>query len=273
VFTLETEKHFDWSGTVLRHSTTLRGIKDAVSDYPLVSTADIIYPFLKLKYGTNELLLTHGHAHEWLWHLTDGSPELQDLEKHFLLTISSVLAHRYGRQLRHVFNIEDAVFAWVRRVQDVAIEITNQHLQAFKIAELRTLHGKRIFADELAEVFRDLCESTAADNAQKLVHQRALNKLKQYREVSDLKEVRQAIQTLLSTSVNASNYCFKDSAGLVSLVPTPFSELAVFKDFACGHFHAPRDEPPNYDSGCFFDQTRSCLQVNEDGAIVRPTIY
>ena len=153
-----------------------------MSGWPLVSVADISYPVFSRRYGDVVALLTHGHAHEWGWRFLSGSPEANTGERWLLTGITTVLAHRFARQLRHLFNLGDTAIDWVKRVQDVAFEITNVHLQRYGVASLRTLDGQTEFADELEQVFRELCDEVEGETT-KLLHRRSLEAVRKYHRV------------------------------------------------------------------------------------------
>ena len=222
VFALEAATHVEWCGSVLRRSKTLQRIQRKIADCRLVSVADIRYPFFKLK----DAMLTHGHAHQLEWRFLGGIPKLSgtpgvgaDQRERsrlaevsgstiaFLTTLPMVLSHRFARELRSIFNLGDTAIDWVNGVQDVAIEITNQHLQAYQKAELLTLRDKTEFADSLEKVFRELCASPGSSNVVDIYHRRALEAVREYHgHESDLSEVRRSSEKYLNTPSRALNF-------------------------------------------------------------------
>lgn len=274
VFVLEGVGHLDWCSSLVARCPSLARLRQDLADYPLSSVCEIQYPFLKLEFNGVGTLCTHGHAHELLWHFLTGNPYEDGMILAFIQTAATVLAYRFARQLRGVFNLAlNAPTEWVRHTTDVAMAITNRHLTNFSSqkARLDTRQHRIQFVESLVQEFERLTSSSDRNEIIAIDAARAFDQLTKWSNAS-VAEIRQETSRYLSVNQTGLNYRIWALTEFQSAMSTlPFGRIGAFNQFLCGHYHMPRDQFPDYDSGCFLRPGPvACVMITKDGKIVRP---
>lgn len=274
VFLLEGVGHLDWCTSLVARCPSLTKVQQELADYPLSSVCEIVYPFVKLEVGGVSTLVTHGHAHELMWHFLTGSPYENGMIVAFIQTTATVLAYRFARQLRGVFNLAvDAPTEWVRHTTDVAMAITNRHLSRYsnQQARLDTRQQQAQFVDELVQEFERLTSSSERNEVRAIEAARAFDQLEKWSKAS-VADIRDATLQYMKKNPTGLNFRIWALNSFQSGLSTSiFCGVEPFDQFLCGHYHMPRDQSPDYDSGCLLRPgPTACVMVRKDGKIVRP---
>lgn len=275
VFLLEGMGKLDWCSTLVARCQSLKTIHESLLDYPLSSVCEIVYPFVKLEFNGLSTLLTHGHAHELQWHFLTGNPYENNMIVAFIQTASTVMAYRFARQLRGLFNVAlNSPTDWVRYTTDVAMSITNKHLNAFsgQSPRLNTNQRRAQFVDDLVLEFERQTSSYDRSGVQGIELRRAFDQLEQWSE-SPVAEIRAETESYLAKNPSGLNFRIWESTGGQPVMSTDlFQNIGPFDQFLCGHYHMPRDQHPDYDGGCLLRPgPTACMLITKYGKIVRPT--
>lgn len=273
VFLLEGVGHLDWCTSLVAHCPSLTKLHQKLADYPLSSVCEIVYPFVKLEFSGVSTLFTHGHAHELTWHFLTGSPYEDGMIRAFIQTTATVLAYRFARELRGVFNLGNAPTEWVRHTTDVAMAITNRHLSVYtnQKARLDTRQQRAQFVEELVQHFERLTSSSDRNEVRAIEAARAFDQLEKWSKttVADIRDETIKYMKKNPTGLNFRIWALTNFQS--GLSASAFSGIEPFDQFLCGHYHMPRDQFPDYDSGCLLRPgPTACVMVRKDGKIVRP---
>lgn len=274
VFLLEGVGHVEWCHSLVVRCPSLARLHQELADHSLASVCEIVYPFMKLDFDGSSILLTHGHAHESMWHILAGNPIEDGMIAAFLQTTATILAYRFARQLRGLFNVAvNGPTNWVRYATDVSMAITNRHLRLFaeRNVYLNTRQQRQQFVDELVSVFESSTSSAEAFEMLAIDTENAFVQLNSWND-APVAHVRDATLEYMHNNPRGLNFQISTPASFQSRLSTSFfHEIAAFEQFVCGHYHMPRDQDPNFDSGCLLQPgPTTCLMVTSNGRIVRP---
>lgn len=274
VFVLEGVGHLDWCSSLVARCPSLARLRQDLADYPLSSVCEIQYPFLKLEFNGVSTLFTHGHVHELQWHFLTGNPYEDGMILAFIQTTATVLAYRFARQLRGVFNLVlNAPTDWVRHTTDVAMAITHRHLNMYSSQKSRldTRQHRAQFVESLVREFERLTSSPDRNEVRAIEAARAFDQLQKWSD-AHVAEIRDDTLRYLKRNATGLNFRIWPLTEFQSAMSTlPFSGIGAFDQFLCGHYHMPRDQFPDYDSGCLLRPgPTACVMLTKDGKIVRP---
>jgi hypothetical protein len=274
VFVLEGVGHLDWCSSLVSRCPSLARLHEVLADYPLSSVCEIHYPFVKLEFNGVSTLFTHGHAHELQWHFLTGSPYEDGMILAFVQTTATVMAYRFARQLRGVFNLAlNAPTEWVRHTTDVAMAITNRHLSTYASQNVRldTRQNRAKFVESLVKEFERLTASPDRNEVRAIDAARAFDQLEKW-SAAPVAEIREETSRYLKKNPTGLNFRIWALTEFQAALSTlPFSRIGAFDQFLCGHYHMPRDQFPDYDNGCLLRPgPTACVMVTKDGKIVRP---
>jgi hypothetical protein len=273
VFILEAYGHLDWCASVVARCPQLVSLHQALADYRLASVCDIHYPFLKLSAGNSTFLLTHGHAHELTWHFLTGNPYEDGVFVTFLQTAATVLAYRFARELRGVFNLSRAPIDWVRHTSDLALTITNRHLiqYANRNPRLDTLEQRGAFIDSLVREFEHLITTADRSEIEAIEATRAFDQLEQWHQEPP-SAIREATRRYVEENRRELNFrVWSPARSQIAMSTARLNDYQTFDKFICGHYHKPRDQSPDHDSGCLLQPgPTACVMISAQGRVLRP---
>lgn len=259
-----------WSTSIVSKAPILTAILKETTEYRLVDVADIHYPFLKLRMGSQHILLTHGHFASLGWRLTIG---LEDVEiPAWLSSMSIVLAHKNARILRRLNNEKDWLVR-THRIEDTALAITNAILVAYEgaAAKLEKDPGGTVdlINDAMALYFGEGGVTAPETEVAKIREAFLFMQLAPRDYRLGLEEVRSQHQKLLQQST--SNVSLSKVGGSVIRTLRPFSEFQNFDTLVFGHFHNPRGTVDIFDSGGYVDHVETSLDIRGRGIVERGT--
>jgi len=273
VFLFEAYGHLDWCGSVMTRCPQLLRMHQALADHRLAAVCEIRYPFLKLATGGPSVLYTHGHAHELAWHFLTGNPYEDGVFLTFLETAATVLAYRFARELRGLFNLVQGPIDWVRHATDIALVITNRHLTEYakRNPRLDTLEQRGQFVDSLVTEFERLSSSAEGSEIKAIEAARAYDRLQQWHR-APAASVRAATQRYLDDHRSELNFhLWSPARSQIAMSTSRMQDYRTFDQFVFGHYHQPRDQAPDHDGGCLLRPgPTSCLMITPQGRILRP---
>lgn len=280
VFTLHTVDRMKWGEALSKRSAVVRGLAaDLAKECRLTKVLTIHYPYLVLEIGGERWLFTHGHMHEWLWHLfTPSTAGLAESPSAWagVTALATAFAHRYASQLRAGFLTKEALGGAEQWVSDAGVLITHRVIESLETARdaLRARNWEG-FANELELAFIDYTSANPDDPRVGPIRAGIEQLLASYRS-RDLQEVSERERAWMKAHPNNFTFtCHVDDprSDEIALEATELRHLGDYKHFVCGHFHQPRlltGPPVLADSGMVLAGGYTALQINDDGWIGRP---
>jgi len=282
-FLIEGSETLDWCKSLVNRIPLLGNIKRETRNKSLCSVAEIHYPFFLVEApATNDVLVSHGHYHQWWRRITRAISTVRrdDPEDPFLIAeaqlmgIATATGLKYAPQLRQAFKTLETI-GQIQHIQDLAINITAAVAGAFTAAANRFENDPEELSSIVDEAFVIYLGNTSnishGEQARILA---AIRCVAEHATSDNSKELRQCYRrtkAMLKSMGDSANYAIKKTTlGGHSVQIRPFHDFLSTKQLIVGHFHKPRSLGDVHDAGSFCENNETFLQISLTGAVSFP---